>query len=1179
MGILGEKFVSRGDSRMESLNNGTNLLLNRNLLCKLFDRVHHAIIIFQKEIDNGEIIFRVIAANSMVKKTLGIHESEIIGKTLFENFPRLQKRKEILYHSLMEVLQFDKELYYKSTRYYDQRIKKSYFNVKAFKLDENLVGVTVENVSKRRVAEISSKRYEKLLQAIAKAKQELLIAKNKIVGIQNAITVFGKELDLERVCILQVHPHPETKEEAISLRYEWAAEHIIPIIDDPDEQNMKVKELGAEPFLCEIRSGKIIHSSETIGNDKLQNKFKRKKLATHQIVPIFVQKELWGFFSIIDAYETDWSTINESGLLTLASGIGAAIMHHEEEQKRIESEMKFADLVANVPGVIYQWVEYKNGKQEFVYISPKIEEIFGIEEEKVKNDIDYFMNSIHPEDRKRLYESVKAAQKNLSPWHFRGRFIAPDGKVKWYEAIARPAKVNNGEIYFNGILLDITKQVEKEQEVKRYEQIIEGVALANTELIQADDYNYAINSALDIFAQHTKYHSILIFKCDKIVGEEKLTVKSWYENVLQKGDHNLIHKNRELTIDKREIIQALLRGEIIEVHVEDLMERVRILLKRINITTILLIPIFVHGEFWGTITIDNINNKDGWTHMERKALQSLASSIGGTIMRQMTEQDLITSRKEAIKANEAKSEFLAAMSHEIRTPMNAIIGMADLLIDTELTQAQRQYVDIFRKSGEALLSIINSILDLSKIESGQMILVNETFNLRRLIENSSDVFAISAQRKGLEFMYDLSTDLPTYVVGDSDRLRQILSNIVGNAIKFTEKGEVTIKASPYNGSRPGNILFSIEDTGIGIPQHKLEQIFDEFIQVDSSTTKQYGGTGLGLTISRKLVQMMNGEIWAESEVGKGTTFYFTITLKVEKGSTIKEMITTLPSLEGLKVLIVDDNSTNRLILKKMLEPLHVRINDVDNGYSAIDEIEKGMNENDPYELILLDGVMPDMNGIEVAKVIYDKWGLADVTIMMLTSDYTIKELNHLKSLGIHNYMIKPIKQEELYENILKAISYTQQKIDEKKKKAFLEMSSTLSKEPTQYSQNRNKSDTRTILVVDDSPDNRLLISAYLKKEKYVMDYATNGEEAVEKFKTKQYDIVLMDMQMPIMDGYTATRIIRLWEEEKKLKQTPIIALTAYALSEDVKKCLEAGCDLHVSKPIKKQKLLDVLNTF
>lgn len=1157
---------------MESLNNGTNLQLGTNTFIKIFNHVHHLILIFQKEIQQDQVIFRTIATNDETIQTLGIDKKELIGKTLFENFPRFLKWKQEINQIFSSIIEQDKEYFFESLVYSDKRISKRYLNIKAFKLTDRLIGVTVENISQRKAVEISSARNEKLLETIANAKQQLLLAQNKIEGLQNAISVFGKQLELQRVCIMQVHPHPETGEEAVSMRFEWCAENVTPLIHDPDEQNMKVKEMGAEKAIAELRRGKIIHSSEKVGNEKLQSKFLRKKIKTHQIVPIFVKNDLWGFFSILDENESGWTILNESGLLTLASGIGSAIMHYDEEVKRIESETKFSDLVANVPGVIYQWVQYKNGKQAFHYVSPKIKEIFGIEEEKVLQSIHYFFDRIHPDDRPKLLDSIRTIKVSFTPWFYRARFITPDGKVKWFEAIARPAKIDRGDIYYNGIILDITKQVEKEQEVKRYEQIIEGVALANTVLIQTDDYNQAFQKALNVFAKHTKYHSIVIFKREFDGKKNQLSIKSWYENGINNRQKQVLLNDKVLTIDKMNIIQSLKNGEIVEAYIEDFSDNIHSILRQLQITSILLIPIFVHGEFWGIISIDNLNNKNGWTHMEKKALQSLASSIGGTIMRQMTEQDLITSRKEAIKANEAKSEFLAAMSHEIRTPMNAIIGMADLLIDTELTQAQQQYVDIFRKSGESLLAIINAILDLSKIESGQMVLVSESFNLRKLIENSSDVFALSAQRKGLEFMYDLSPDLPTYVIGDADRLRQILTNIVGNAIKFTKKGEITVKAYPYSGSRSGNIIFSIEDTGIGIPPHKMEQIFDEFIQADSSTTKQYGGTGLGLTISRKLVQMMNGEIWAESEVGKGTTFYFTLTLQIEKQSTIREVITTLPSLKGLNVLIVDDNSTNRLILKKMLEPLHVEIADVDNGIDALAEIKTAIESNNPYELILLDGNMPNMSGIEVAKQIYEKWGLTDVTIMMLTSDYTIKELNHLKALGIHNYMIKPIKQEELYENILKAVSYTQQKIDEKKRQAMKEMA--VSRHDEQPLRSR-----KTVLVVDDSPDNRLLITAYLKKEKYAIDIAENGEEAVQKVKNSQYDIILMDMQMPVMDGYTATRLIRLWEEEKNLAPTPIVALTAYALSEDMKKSLEAGCNLHVSKPIKKQKLLEVLSQF
>lgn len=1164
---------------MDSLFNGAKNEISMNLLVNLINHVHHAIIIFQKENSNNEIIYRIVAVNSKVESTFGLKEEDFIGKSLFEVFPRLCPRKEYVYDILSDVLNRKKEHSFEIV-YGDGHIQKGYYQFNVFKLNEILVGVTIENISHKKLTELSSNRNEKLLKAISAAKQELLIESNKIKGIENAIKTFGETLQISRAVILQLHPHPETGEEALSMKYEYAQPGLRPVINDLDEHNMKVKEIGLEDTIAKLKKGEVVYLRSSDTSEYLRQKFTRKKLFTHQIVPIMVRNQLWGLFSIVDEMQTDLVTLNENGLLTLASGLGSALMHHEEEMKRLESEKIFLDTVENIPGVIYQWVQRVDGKQEFIYISPKIEEIFGFDSELVKKDINYFFGNVHEDDIERFYRSIQYVCEMLVPWNFKGRIQTPKGEVRWFHGISRPAKLDeNGDIYFNGLFLDITEQVKHDLEVRRYEQLIEGVALANTELIQTNNFDEAIENALDIFSKHSKYHAIIIYRKEQKEDSEKIFLKNWYHNGIScPAGEDFIQKTRELVVENQEIIKKLLNGEIVETKVKDIMSDVRDILENMDISAILIIPIFVHGEFWGIIGIDNLNNKNGWTKMELKALQSLASSIGGTIMRQKTEQDLIQSRKEAIKANEAKSEFLAAMSHEIRTPMNAIIGMADLLIDTNLTLAQEQYVNIFRKSGESLLTIINAILDLSKIESGQMVLVNEPFNLRNLIESSADIFALSAQRKGLEFLYDLSPNLPTFVIGDSDRLRQVLTNIVGNAIKFTKQGEVTIKAAPYNGPRKGNIIFSVEDTGIGIPEDKIEKIFDEFIQVDSSTTKEYGGTGLGLTISRKLVHMMNGEIWAESEVGKGTIFYFTVDLQVEEETTFSDMITTMPSLKGLKVLIVDDNSTNRLILKKMLEPLNVEISDADNGIDALIMIEKAIEEKNPYELIILDGIMPGMSGVEVAREIYEKWGISDVTIMMLTSDYTMMELNHLKSLGIHNYMIKPIKQEVLYENIFKAVSYTQKQIDEKKRQAYLEIAASLH-DKTTFLPNKNKVKNKRILLVDDSPENRLLIDAYLKKEEYTIDMAENGEEAVERFKNKRYDIVLMDMQMPVMDGYTATKEIRKWEKELNLSRTPIIALTAYALSDDIKKSLDAGCDLHLSKPIKKQRLLEVLSQF
>jgi two-component system sensor histidine kinase/response regulator len=570
-----------------------------------------------------------------------------------------------------------------------------------------------------------------------------------------------------------------------------------------------------------------------------------------------------------------------------------------------------------------------------------------------------------------------------------------------------------------------------------------------------------------------------------------------------------------------------------------------------------------HDEFGLLATefngmLEQIERRDLELQQHRETLEEQVAHRTSELLAMNT--DLTLAKDAAEAASRAKGEFLANMSHEIRTPINGIMGMTELALDTELTTEQRDYLQLVKSSGESLLSVINDILDFSKVESGKLDLEMIEFNLYDCVGETMKTLALRAHQKELELAYDADPEVPSHLLGDPGRLRQILVNLVGNAIKFTQRGEVlvTVEKSSQNGGSV-ELHFKVKDTGIGIPPEKQGLLFKAFSQADSSTTRKYGGTGLGLAISVRLAQLMGGKMWVDSSEGRGSTFHFTASFAISAA----EVQPASPALEtallGLRVLVVDDNDTNRRILCDMTRGWGMRPSAMENGALALATLGTAEQERDPFRVILIDCHMPGMDGFELAEEMQTRIKLnaegAEPTVLMLTSGGLPGEANRCREVGISAYLLKPVLKDDLLAAIRAALSQRRTEAD---KPPALVTRHTL----------RESARKLRVLVAEDNAVNQAVILRVLQKMGHTAVLAQNGKEALALASAEKFDLVFMDVQMPEMDGMAATAAIRENEKEKGATHLPIFAMTAHAMKGDRERCLAAGMDGYLTKPVR-----------
>ncbi|AFZ48032.1 multi-sensor hybrid histidine kinase [Cyanobacterium stanieri PCC 7202] len=836
-----------------------------------------------------------------------------------------------------------------------------------------------------------------------------------------------------------------------------------------------------------------------------------------------------------------------------------------------ESENQIKNLIANMSGVAYQCLDDDN--YTMLFISDEIERLTGYKPQDFINRHVSLNQVTHPKYRKQIEEKIAKAINNKTFFELEYPMVTVENKMVWVSEKGKGVYDKHGNfLYLEGVIFDVTRQkltrnkIQKaNKELQQKEKMLFAISQATKELLINDNIDSAIATSLQILCDAISldeaYHLVIEYRENEPVCHNKY---QYHSNGKSPIINHPALKNIPLSAFAP-AAQTLLAHKTFQTCVSEIDDHIafKSQLIQLNIKSLIYIPIIYEEKLIGIIGFNDCHHERKWTDGETALLQSFADTIASAIERKNLEENLIQAKKQAELASRAKSEFLANMSHEIRTPLNGVIGFSELLLQTNLDPTQQKYLNLVHQSGNVLLDLINDILDFSKIEAGRLELSNQKTDLWNLATEVIDIIRLQVGKKDIEILLNISPQLPRFAWLDEIRVKQILINLLGNAVKFTDKGEIELKITihdsitiPYSEKLQPlqkehlifNLEFSVRDTGTGISPEKQRKIFKAFTQEDESITRKYGGTGLGLTISNKLLALMDSQLHLESEVNRGSRFFFTLQVKTLAGNKVE--------YEGLdmieRLLIVDDNINNCHILEQMLLNKNIASDIVHDSASARKIIDTNL---DTYQGAIIDYSLPDSNGLDLIKVIRQSLNISpnQLPIILLHSVANDRDINlACTQLNIQSQYNKPITIDQLYSSL-----------------AHLRVKESLSSisvnDDNSVSDNDVITDSLSILIAEDNRVNLTLIKVLVKKviPHGQLIIAKDGLQAVEKFRKYHPDLVLMDIQMPLMSGYEAAIAIR----EIEQKPTPIIALTAGTIKGEKQRCMEAGMNDYLSKPI------------